>query len=174
MKGSEYCRLAEFWLSVAMQELQECIQRLEKAGLLNKELEVALYIEEESPQWFKVNKIKVSHEDERRAITAAFNGDFVAKQVKILEIKKDSILGNHYHDYRELFYILEGLAIYQLENIVTHEVCSLTLWPGDRLIIEPKVAHRVEMAEGTLTVEATEEPYISPEYNDKRYEIKCS
>lgn len=122
--------------------------------------------------WFRVDKIGVSHEDERRSITSPFNGDFVARQVKILKIKKDSILGNHYHNYRELFYILEGQAIFALENTITRASEYIIMGKGERLIIEPKVAHRVKMFKDTLTVEATEEPYISSEKNDVRYEVK--
>ncbi len=122
--------------------------------------------------WYRVDKIGIAHKDERRSITPVFNGDFVAQQVKMLQITKDSILGNHYHNYRELFYILEGQAVYLLENIITHEKQFVSLHKGGRLIIEPRVAHRAEMFEGTMTLEATEEPYISPEKNDVRYDIK--
>ncbi len=53
----------------------------------------------------------IDHEDNRRALMTAFNGDlgdFVARQVKFAVLKKDAILGGHYHDYDELFYLLEG------------------------------------------------------------------
>jgi len=123
--------------------------------------------------WFKLDKIGIAHEDERRSITALFNGDFFANQVKILRIKKQSVLGNHYHRYRELFYVLEGQAVYLLEDVVTKEQQFVTLERGDRLIIESGVAHKAEMFDGTVTLEATEEPYVSAEKNDVRYEIKC-
>ena len=123
--------------------------------------------------WFKLDKIGIAHEDERRSITALFNGDFFANQVKILRIKKQSVLGNHYHRYRELFYVLEGQVTYLLENVATQEKQMITLGQGDRLIIEPNVAHKAEMFEGTVTLEATEESYVSAEKNDVRYEIKC-
>ena len=50
----------------------------------------------------------VDHEDERRILLTAFNydlGSFIVKQVKFLDMKKDEILGGHYHKYRELFYV---------------------------------------------------------------------
>jgi len=122
-------------------------------------------------KWFEKNTIGIAHEDERRAIICPFNGDFVARQVKILKIKKDSTLGNHYHGYRELFYVFEGRAIYYLENIFTKEKCSVVLQEGDRLIIGAGVAHKVNVSDGTLMVEATGKAYISPENNDVRYEI---
>ena len=127
---------------------------------------------EREMNWFKIEKIEIAHEDERRSISAIFNGDFTAKQVKILHIKQDSILGNHYHNYRELFYVLSGESIYLLENIETKEREYVILSEGYRLIIQPNVAHRAEMTKGTVMLEATEEPYISASQNDVKYEVK--
>ena len=53
----------------------------------------------------KYQEIKPAHEDERRSLIPVFNGDFTALQIKLLKIKKGSILGNHYHNYKETFYI---------------------------------------------------------------------
>ncbi len=122
-------------------------------------------------EWYKVDKIEIAHEDVRRMIICPFNGDFVARQVKELRLKKGSILGNHYHNYRELFFISKGRAIFYLENITNKETAIVKLKGGDRLIIEPKVAHKARMWKSTRTVEATEEPYISAENNDVRYEL---
>ena len=38
---------------------------------------------------------------------------------ELLKIKQGSTLGNHYHHYRETFYLLEGEADYVFENIET-------------------------------------------------------
>lgn len=121
--------------------------------------------------WYEVDKVGIAHEDERRSITAPFNGNFIAQQIKILSIKQDSILGNHYHHYRELFYIVKGRAIFYLENVVDGERAIIKLESGDRLILDAKVAHKVKMTKDTFTVEATEWPYTSPERNDVRHEI---
>ena len=126
---------------------------------------------EKKSDWFKIDKVSIAHEDGRRSISPIFNDDFIARQVKMLRIKKHSILGNHYHDYRELFYILEGQAAYLLENIVTKEQQLLMLTKGDRLIIRPCIAHQAEMWEGTVTLEASEEPYISADHNDRKYNV---
>ena len=120
----------------------------------------------------QVDKIGVAHEDGRRKLTAVFNDGFSAKQIKVLEVKKTSILGNHYHDYRELFYIYKGWAVFTLVDVKTEERRIVRLGAGDRLIIDPKIAHRVKIRKGTMTVEATEKPYVSPEENDRRYEIE--
>lgn len=120
---------------------------------------------------FSLSHIEVSHEDERRSLTAVFNGDFIARQVKLLKIKQTSILGNHYHNYSELYYICQGRAVYTLVDVDTKEREEVTANQGDRLIIGARIAHKVSMSEGTMTVEATEQPYVSPEKNDVRYEI---
>jgi len=121
---------------------------------------------------FDLQHIPISHEDERRRLTAVMNGDFTAKQIKILDIKETSVLGGHYHNYSELFYIVSGKATFTLESVDTKERVTVTLKPNDRLIIGPRIAHEVVMNEGTLTIEATEQPYVSPEINDVRYETK--
>ncbi len=121
---------------------------------------------------FDLQHIPVSHEDERRKLTAIMSGDFVAKQIKLLDIKKTSVLGGHYHEYSELFYIVTGRAAFTLESVDTKEKVPVTLKPGDRLVIGPRIAHSVVMTKGTMTIEATEQPYVSPEVNDVRYEIK--
>ena len=120
----------------------------------------------------QVDKIGIAHEDGRRKLTAVFNDGFSAKQIKVLDIKKTSILGNHYHEYAELFYIYKGRAVFTLVDVETKERQIVRLSAGDRLIIAPKIAHKVKMTKGTLTVEATEKPYVSPEENDRRYEIE--
>lgn len=116
-----------------------------------------------------VSTVRVAHEDERRKLLAIFNGEFTAKQVKLITAKKTSILGNHYHYYSELFYVLQGVATYKLKSIETGEKEVVRLKRGDRLIIGPKIAHKTDMTEGTVMIEATEEPY-SPESN-VRYEM---
>lgn len=113
--------------------------------------------------------VEVAHEDERRKLAAIFNGEFIAKQVKLLKIKKPSTLGNHYHHYSELFYVLEGEATYTLESVETGERQVVKMKASDRLIIAPGIAHKAQMAKGTVMIEATEEPY-SPESN-MRYSI---
>lgn len=121
--------------------------------------------------WYQKDTIGIAHEDERRSLTVILNADFVARQVKILHIKKDSVLGNHYHRYRELFYILQGRAVFYLERVPKRGTAVVNMEVGDRLVLHSGVAHRVKMFEGTITVEATESTYVSPEANDIPYEV---
>lgn len=119
-----------------------------------------------------LSTVTVAHEDERRSLSAIFNGEFVARQVKVLKIKQPSILGNHYHEYAEMFYVFDGEVTYTLESVETGERQVVTMSAGDRLIISPKIAHKAQMAEGTVMIEATEQPF-SPE-SSIRYEVRDS
>lgn len=121
-------------------------------------------------------KRRVEHEDDRRTLLTAFNGDlgdFVAKQVKFSVMKKKSTLGQegHYHDYRELFYMLEGEAVFELRDIKTGEIEEYYLNTRTRLLIPAEVAHKVLVDEDSILVGCTEEPYISPEVNDHKFDF---
>ncbi len=118
-----------------------------------------------------LSKIEVTHEDERRRLVAIFNGDFTANQVKVSVIKRPSVLGRHYHYYSELFYIFDGQITYTLVDVKTGHREIVKLGKGDRLVIGPEIAHKAEADEGTILIEATEEPYRSAELNDMRYEF---
>lgn len=115
------------------------------------------------------SKIEAAHTDERRTITAIFNGDFDARQVKMLHIKRGNELGNHYHHYDELFYLLEGAARYDFCDLDSGERKTIPLAAGERVIIGPRVAHRAEFLENTIMIEATTKPYVSATDNDVRW-----
>lgn len=116
--------------------------------------------------------IKPVHEDERRALIEAFNGEFTARQLKILKIKKDSILGNHYHPYRQFFYFLKGEADYTFVNIKTGEKHNINAKEGDFIIIDSYIAHKAVQKAGNVMVEGNEQQYTSAEIDDLKYEIK--
>ena len=120
----------------------------------------------------KIQHIEPAHKDDRRELSAMFNGDFTARQIKILKINKGAILGNHYHEYNETFYLLSGNANYIFVNIKTGERQEVKIGEGDRIIIKPRIAHKAEFVEDTVMIEGTEDPYISAEVNDKPFEIK--
>ncbi len=117
----------------------------------------------------KYQEIEHAHKDERRTLIPVFNGDFTALQIKLLKIKKGSILGNHYHNYRETFYLLEGEAKYIFENIDTKERQKIDLKKNQRITIEPRIAHKARFLTDTIMIEGTQWPYISKEINDKEY-----
>ena len=119
----------------------------------------------------KFEEIKPAHSDDRRMLIPVFNGDFTALQIKLLKIKKDSVLGNHYHNYKETFYLLEGEADYVFEDIETKERQKINLKKDQRITIDPKIAHRAKFVEDTTMIEGTAWPYISKEINDKEYTV---
>ena len=116
-------------------------------------------------------QIKISHEDERRSITSIFNGEFTAKQIKLVQIKEDSILGNHYHNYAEIFYMLEGEGEYILKDLNTKETTKIQMKKGDKLRINPRVVHKAKLKKGTVLIEGTEKKYINANINDVKYEL---
>ena len=119
-------------------------------------------------------KRPTDHEDDRRILLTAFNDDvegFVAKQVKFLVAKKDSFLGGHYHNYKELFYLLDGEIKFILKDIKTGEIEKYDLSPGYMLLVPKKVAHKLSIKNKSILVGCTEEPYISPKNNDIKHEF---
>ncbi|MFC1723624.1 cupin domain-containing protein [Nanoarchaeota archaeon] len=116
----------------------------------------------------------IDHEDERRALFTAFNGDlgdFVAKQVKFAQMKKDAVLGGHFHDYDELFYMLSGEGEFTLKDPASKIMAEFQLVKGDRLYIPSGIAHKALIKAQSLLVGCTAEPYISPEHNDRKYDF---
>ena len=118
----------------------------------------------------------IDHEDERRALGTAFNGDFngfTAKQVKTYRVHQDSQLGGngHYHHYRELFYVIMGEIEVSLKDTETGERARYSLRNTDSLMIPALVAHKFFAKKGTIFVGCSEEPYVSPELNDNKHEF---
>ena len=117
---------------------------------------------------------EADHEDNRRSLFTAFNGDingFEAKQVKFLVVKEDTEMGGHYHNYSELFYLLEGEGTFTLKDLETQEIEKYKMVKGSRILIPPKVAHKVNIKKDSILVGCTEEPYKSPEHNDNKIEF---
>ncbi len=116
----------------------------------------------------------IEHEDERRAILVAFNGDlgdFKAAQAKFYKIYEERPLAGHYHDYIEVFYMLDGEATFHLKDIETNEEETYVLRSAEVLLIPAKVAHRVTVKKGSVMAGFTEKPFVSSELNDHKYEF---
>ncbi len=116
----------------------------------------------------------VEHEDQRRTLLTAFNGDlgdFVARQVKFAIMKQDAILGGHYHDYDELFYLLDGAGTFTVKDRAAEIIEEYDMVKGDRLFIPRGIAHKALIRTGSILVGCTTEPYISPEHNDHKYDF---
>jgi mannose-6-phosphate isomerase-like protein (cupin superfamily) len=119
----------------------------------------------------KFEHIGIAHEDSRRALIEVVSGDFVAKQIKIIKVNSDSVLGNHYHPYRQFFYLMKGEADYTFVNVDTNERTKIKMRGGDKITIAKRIAHKALMKKGNETLEGNEEAYTSPEIDDLRYEI---
>ena len=116
----------------------------------------------------------IDHEDARRTLSTAFNGDFggfTAKQTKIYKIHQDAQLAGHFHKYRELLYIIDGELNIQLVDIETKETDNYSLKANCSILIPGYVAHKVFVKKGTTMIGCTEEPYVSPEVNDHKFEF---
>jgi len=122
----------------------------------------------------KIYPIKLAHSDERRDILEMFNGDFDCKQVKILKVRKGNILGNHYHKYREIRYLLSGKIKYYFQNMNAAKlfIKELIMSEGEVMITDAYIAHTGEFLEDSIIIEGTEEPYIDAEHNDFKYILK--
>jgi len=117
-------------------------------------------------------KISPVHEDERRSLIELFSGTFIAKQVKVLKINQDSVLGNHYHPYRQFFYMFKGFADYTFLDLETNEKEKISVKEGDLIIIDKKIAHKAIQKAGNIMIEGNEEAYTSPEVDDLKYIIE--
>lgn len=112
------------------------------------------------------------HEDARRALIEVFNGEFTAPQLKIIKIKEDSVLGNHYHPYRQFFYMFKGSADYTFVDLITGEREDIKVQEGDFIIIDAKIAHKACHKAGNVMIEGNEQKYNSPEVDDLKFVIE--
>ncbi|MDP3948734.1 MAG: cupin domain-containing protein [bacterium] len=117
-------------------------------------------------------KIPGFHDDDRRMLTPVFNMDIPGfkgvKQLNVAAMKRDGVLGRHYHDYAELFAVLNGKAVFRLNDDLIGEKHEYELVPGYRLLIPAGVWHEAQVDGGTILIGLTEERYVSPEHNDHK------
>ena len=116
----------------------------------------------------------IDHEDERRAIMTAFNGDlgdFKAAQVKFYKIHEERSLAGHYHDYAEAFYMLSGEATFYLKDIKTNKEETYILKETETLLVPAKIAHKVVPKKGSIMAGFSEKPFVSNEVNDIKYQF---
>lgn len=114
------------------------------------------------------------HEDDRRALWTAFNGefDFRAAQVKVAHMKGTRVLGGHFHpDYRELFMLFSEHAVFRLIDPETRETRDFPMAPGDRLLIPARMPHAAIISGGGILIGCTEKAYVSPTENDVPFTI---
>ena len=114
--------------------------------------------------------IEVCHSDARRSLLVVFNGDYTAAQARIAVAHKPCLLGGHYHDGAELFFVVVGLAVFTVEAVDppgTRE--QYTLRSGDMLRVPARVAHLAQVISGTILQTYTENRYTSAADYDHVY-----
>lgn len=97
---------------------------------------------------------------------------FYARQVKIAKVHTDAELGNHYHNYCELFFMIRGEAKATVQHILGTGKRDYPLAAGDELMIPKGYAHKIEAKAGTVLLGCTSSPYVSPEHNDHEPEFE--
>lgn len=114
-----------------------------------------------------IKKIDLVHEDERRGIWEIMNGQMSIKNMKILKVKKGSqILGNHWHVYPEVMYIMEGRAHYKMRHVITGETEEFDLAAGDVLFKTGFITHTGLFEEDSVIIDGAAETYIDNNFND--------
>jgi dTDP-4-dehydrorhamnose 3,5-epimerase-like enzyme len=92
-------------------------------------------------------------EDPRGLMAQVENGrEF--KHLLVLESKKNSVRGNHYHEKKqEWFYLASGKCRFAFENVKTRERFEEVLSPGEKVFIPPHIAHAILALEDSVLVE---------------------
>jgi mannose-6-phosphate isomerase-like protein (cupin superfamily) len=91
---------------------------------------------------------------------------FRAEQGEVKFVKNDSVLGGHYHNYSEFFYLLRGAAVFRTREIFAETDTQVQMRPFDSIFIPEKRAHIVDITKGSILIGLTEKPYVSPQEND--------
>jgi len=113
-----------------------------------------------------IRKISLVHEDERRSLNEIFNGEISVRNMKILKVKKgDQILGNYWHMYPEVMYMMKGKAEYKLRNVITDEKMDVVLEEGDVLIKTGFITHTGKFSEDSVVIDGSAEMFVSNDYN---------
>lgn len=114
-----------------------------------------------------VKKVQIVSEDERRSIFEIMNGELTIKNMKVLKVKKgEQLLGNHWHPYSEVMYMLKGKAKYKMRNIDTNEQEEFELEEGDVVFRTGRIVHAGLFSEDSIVIDGAAEPYISQDFND--------
>ena len=117
--------------------------------------------------------VAVAHQDERRIIydpdKIFDNLDGLFCQHNVIAISQNGLeLGNHYHDYKELFFTPTGEFDFRLVDIDDLATRKYTLKAGDRLLIPEGIGHVATGKIGNVLI-----GYGNVRFNPKRL-IPCS
>jgi len=89
------------------------------------------------------------HEDERRVLIEYVSG-LPIKTCKVLMVKQDTVLGNHYHKKKdEVFYLLKGYGVVYLGENEMHPFNE-----GDIVYAPKGVKHTFKLNKDSILLEA--------------------
>lgn len=82
------------------------------------------------------------------------DADEPIRYIAVIELRTDSVRGNHYHRAKlEFVYLIEGEVSLLVENIETRQREALTLQAGDLVRIEPGIAHALQTVRAGQAIE---------------------
>lgn len=122
-----------------------------------------------------VRKAKVIAEDDRRKIISVLNGELGIRDIHILFMKKGeelNVLGNHYHWYPEIMYVMKGKCHYWLRNKISGEEEEIDIEEGDIMIKSPMVVHTCIASEDCILIDGSAETWVSEDFNHIREVLK--
>ena len=94
------------------------------------------------------------HEDDRRILTEWIK-DFPIRTCKVLVMKKDGELGNHYHTRKvDTFFLLKGSGEYKIGKDDWQEFNE-----GDCLMAEMFKPHSFKLKKDSILLEASSKPF---------------
>ena len=113
-----------------------------------------------------IRKAQIISEDERRKIVSILNGEIGVRDIHILFMKKgEQILGNHYHQYKEVCYCLKGKAHYKLKHEITNEELEIDLNENELMFRDAFVTHTCICTEDCILIDGAQESWVEEEWN---------
>lgn len=95
----------------------------------------------------EVDKLNTGHSDERRDLT-------IYPEAKVIRVKKDTVIGGHYHKRKtEVFILSEGRAVMVLNGV------RYTMIHGRAYTVEPLAYHEFHVDAGSVLIGLNSHPY---------------
>jgi quercetin dioxygenase-like cupin family protein len=83
-----------------------------------------------------------------------YDAEEAIRYIASIELKEGTVRGNHYHEVkREYIYILSGELLLALEEVTSHAREQLRLQGGDLVLIQPGIAHALQVTQRGMAVE---------------------
>lgn len=93
--------------------------------------------------------MKIRRQDKRGIILELFRGNF--SQCNLMQMKKGSAWGNHYHKKtREYFYLIKGQIKVNFQDIKTKKKISKIIKSGHDFTVMTYILHTIEVQKSSL------------------------